>query len=753
MSLNGTNSLEINNLISPNKLTKRESVKENSSNQIFEKNARNSLNVYDKIKSEKCFRENHSLFNKCDSIKSMVEDFIKEYDEDQIANKEICITIMKSLRIVDAYEAEVSQSRFDILTPVEIVNKNDVTRSDSAAVICSLEEINEKIRQGARIPNLNMDHKSSKVEYLTGHDYNVHIVDCDSEVEVHYDMDDEDNEYDPVNIKNASFEVMKPSNVPPYIQTVINFGTPDDPYLHFSIDAIHEKSDDGGLFDDENELDIFPDGVRGLKENILDFNITSESIYNIISLTQEKHPNVEIDEIFTNVHFLFPKLGSLKVLKNVVGDIERQIGKIERKDNNDSKSSFIVNSWCNNCCLFMDCTCEKNNEGTIPLSYVTKLPYDDSEYKDMCGVDCYKNKSNLIRYPKDISEYSKLEQIRFKQYYILFGNRSCHIKDTLITDEGVIAKCYRIKFFLDKFCKDLPTKQYIKMTPAQQTLNTYQTFANVARRTILTNESEYGNDDKYSPCKHVGECSEKNNCPCIKSKHACFNMCQCLPSCPSKFTGCNCKSGNCSTTKCPCVKLGWECVSTYCKNCNCDITVDVSINEMCRNSFLQRGFSKRLDIKESTIAGFGAFATDLIKKGEFISEYKGEIISQEESERRGRVYDSIKMNYLFKLNQLQQVDAYHYGNVCRFINHSDTNPNVHAKIIVVSGMQKIALIALRNIDPGEELFFNYNYTKHQTKNFVKNISGPQGVKRSHRGPIINSEKIDYLWKKFSSKKR
>uniref|UniRef100_A0AAF5D4A1 Uncharacterized protein n=1 Tax=Strongyloides stercoralis TaxID=6248 RepID=A0AAF5D4A1_STRER len=719
--------MKMDSLISFNEVITKEFKEENFCDKVFGKRGKNSTNVYDKIKSEKTFKETHLLFNKSDSITSRVEDFINEHDEDQIANKDLCITIMKSMRIVDAYEAEVSQSRFDVLTPIEVVNDHEITKSDSSVVICSLEALNEKINQGAKIPNLNMDYKSSKVEYLTGHDYNVHIIECDSEDELDYVMNEEDNEYNPVNIKNASFETIKPSNVPPYIQTVINFGTPDDPYLHFSIDAIHEKSDDVGLFDDENELDIFPDGVRGLKENILDFNITSETIYNIISLTQEKHPNIEIDEIFTNVHFLFPKIGSLKVLKNVVCDIERQIGKIRNKKNSESKTSFITDSWCNNCCLFMDCTCEKPKDGKIPLSYVTKLPYDDSEYKDMCGVDCYKNKSNQSKYPKDISEYSKLEQIRFKQYYILFGNRSCHIKDTLITDEGVIAKCYRIKVFLDKFCKGLPTKQYIKMTPSQQSLNTYQTFANVARKTILINESEYGNDDKYSPCKHFGECSERNNCPCIKSKHACFNMCQCLPSCPSKFTGCNCKSGNCSTTKCPCVKLGWECVSTYCKNCNCDITIDVPINEMCRNSFLQRGFSKRLDIKESTIAGFGAFATDLIKKGDFISEYKGEIISQEESERRGRVYDSIKMNYLFKLNQLQQVDAYHYGNACRFINHSDTNPNVHAKIIVVSGMQKIALIALRNIDPGEELFFNYNYTKHQTKNFVKNISGPQSM--------------------------
>ena len=38
-----------------------------------------------------------------------------------------------------------------------------------------------------------------------------------------------------------------------------------------------------------------------------------------------------------------------------------------------------------------------------------------------------------------------------------------------------------------------------------------------------------------------------------------------------------------------------------------------------------------------------------IKRGTFISEYVGEIITNEEAERRGKAYDSDGMTYLFDL--------------------------------------------------------------------------------------------------------
>ena len=66
---------------------------------------------------------------------------------------------------------------------------------------------------------------------------------------------------------------------------------------------------------------------------------------------------------------------------------------------------------------------------------------------------------------------------------------------------------------------------------------------------------------------------------------------------------------------------------------------------------------------------------EFIPKNKFVVEYVGEIITSEEAERRGKMYDSKQQTYLFDLDFYDEdatftVDAYHYGNVSHFINHS-----------------------------------------------------------------------------------
>ena len=57
------------------------------------------------------------------------------------------------------------------------------------------------------------------------------------------------------------------------------------------------------------------------------------------------------------------------------------------------------------------------------------------------------------------------------------------------------------------------------------------------------------------------------------------------------------------------------------------------------------------------MSGWGAFAKYAIDKNAFVGEYIGELISHDEAERRGKVYDHIQCSYLFDLNNEYSVDA------------------------------------------------------------------------------------------------
>ena len=110
-------------------------------------------------------------------------------------------------------------------------------------------------------------------------------------------------------------------------------------------------------------------------------------------------------------------------------------------------------------------------------------------------------------------------------------------------------------------------------------------------------------------------------------------------------------------------------------------------------------------VRSSTIQGQGVFATEKIRKGRRIIEYVGEIIDREEEVRR---YDEDRMDrhhtFLFEVEDDITIDGARGGNRSRFINHS-CDPNCEA----VNEDGRIFIWALKSIQPGEELTYDYAY--------------------------------------------
>jgi histone-lysine N-methyltransferase EZH2 len=83
-------------------------------------------------------------------------------------------------------------------------------------------------------------------------------------------------------------------------------------------------------------------------------------------------------------------------------------------------------------------------------------------------------------------------------------------------------------------------------------------------------------------------------------------------------------------------------------------------------------------VHDAVAAGWGAFLGESARKGDFLGEYVGEMLSQAEADRRGKAYDRSNNSYLFGVNKLWVLDAKACGNKLRFANHR-SNPNCQTR--------------------------------------------------------------------------
>ncbi|MGE5158445.1 MAG: SET domain-containing protein [Gemmatimonas sp.] len=109
--------------------------------------------------------------------------------------------------------------------------------------------------------------------------------------------------------------------------------------------------------------------------------------------------------------------------------------------------------------------------------------------------------------------------------------------------------------------------------------------------------------------------------------------------------------------------------------------------------------------------GLGLFATKPIKKGTRIIRYFGPLLDSRKEED-----DAIENKYLFELTNRWTIDGSIRENVARYINHS-CRPNAESD--VKPRKRKVFIRAIKNIEPGEEI--NYDYGTDYFKAYLKPI--------------------------------
>lgn len=156
--------------------------------------------------------------------------------------------------------------------------------------------------------------------------------------------------------------------------------------------------------------------------------------------------------------------------------------------------------------------------------------------------------------------------------------------------------------------------------------------------------------------------------------------------------------------------------------------------DRCFNrNFEKRNYPKMVAYRTS-YRGWGLKTLEPIKKGQFVIEYVGELIDEEEFRRRmTRKHEIRDENFYFlTLDKDRIIDAGPKGNLARFMNHC-CDPNCETQKWTVLGDVRVGLFAIQDIPANTEVNFNYNFEcagieKKQCMCGAKRCSGYIGAK-------------------------
>ncbi|XP_048368444.1 histone-lysine N-methyltransferase NSD3 isoform X5 [Sphaerodactylus townsendi] len=207
----------------------------------------------------------------------------------------------------------------------------------------------------------------------------------------------------------------------------------------------------------------------------------------------------------------------------------------------------------------------------------------------------------------------------------------------------------------------------------------------------------------------------------------------------SEIPRCNCKP----TDENPC-GLESECLNRMLQyECHPQVC---PAGERCQNQCFTKRLYPEAEIIKTDRRGWGLRTIQSIKKGEFVNEYVGELIDEEECRLRiKRAHENSVTNfYMLTVTKDRIIDAGPKGNYSRFMNHS-CNPNCETQKWTVNGDVRVGLFAVCDIPAGMELTFNYNLDclgngRTECHCGADNCSGFLGVRPKTACATANEEK-------------
>ncbi|OAA75043.1 SET domain protein [Akanthomyces lecanii RCEF 1005] len=135
-----------------------------------------------------------------------------------------------------------------------------------------------------------------------------------------------------------------------------------------------------------------------------------------------------------------------------------------------------------------------------------------------------------------------------------------------------------------------------------------------------------------------------------------------------------------------------------------------------------------VEVIKTSDRGYGVRSNRCFRPHQIIMEYAGEIITEEECERRmNNEYKKNECYYLMSFDQNMIIDAT-TGSIARFVNHS-CKPNCRMIKWIVSGQPRMALFAGdKPIMTGDELTYDYNFDPFSAKNVQKCLCGAENCR-------------------------